>query len=785
MITNHFIKALLFIICITTVLFTIKEDVHSHGFYIVEKSHIHLPRPPHPPFPPHPIPPRPIHRFLPLELKEVKIAAKIRDQVAQTTLEQTFYNPSSRRVEGTYIFPIPENAEIESFQMEINGNMTKGEILNAKKAKEIYEKIVRESKDPALMEYSDKAIFKIRIFPIEPKKEKKIKIKYKELLKKDGRMNAYKFPLRAEKFLTKPVNQISLKISIDSENELKSIYSPSHKIDIEREGKKSALLSYKEKDILPENNFEILFSTHQDDELSIGFDFITYKEKGNETGYYAMLISPGNWRPDTLISKDVIFVLDSSGSMRVKKLDQAKSAINFCLKSLNKTDQFEIIRYSTETESLFGNLKSANKKNLNLAKDFIQNIEAGGGTAIEEALLEAIKTSTPKKLKDTKRPRQIIFITDGRPTIGETRTDKIIDRIIKAQHPIKKNTRIFSFGIGTDINTKLLDLISQKTKASTEYVLPGESIELKISGFYSKVAQPVMTNISIKNESSVRLSEEYPKDLPDLFKGDQLVTLGRYKINQENEENFRAFMQGSIAGKQIKFNLNEKINPNIDNAFIARLWATRKVGYLLEEMRLHGEIEELKDTVVKLARKWGIVTPYTSYLILEDEESRGVPIARQSIGNRKVTPKSNNITIQEARLIRRKIEAESFLGFSKNETGDSAVAASRASNELKSANQSGAFRDAYKESQYGNTNHNFKQQATRRIAGKTFFQNASGWIDSLASDESYKEEIKIKFASNLYFKLLYQRPENAKWLSVGTNLQIVIDEKLYDITNSE
>ena len=785
MITNHFIKALLFIICITTVLFTIKEDVHSHGFYIVEKPHIHPPRPPHPPFPPHPIPPRPIHRFLPLELKEVKIAAKIRDQVAQTTLEQTFYNPSNRRVEGTYIFPIPENAEIESFQMEINGNMTKGEILNAKKAKEIYEKIVRESKDPALMEYSDKAIFKIRIFPIEPKKEKKIKIKYKELLKKDGRMNAYKFPLRAEKFLTNPVNQISLKISIDSENELKSIYSPSHKIDIEREGKKSALLSYKEKDILPENNFEILFSTHQDDESSIGFDFITYKEKGNETGYYAMLISPGNWRPDTLIPKDVIFVLDSSGSMRVKKLDQAKAAINFCLKSLNTTDKFEIIRYSTETESLFGNLKSANKKNLNLAEDFIQNIEAGGGTAIEEALLEAIKTSTPKNVKDSKRPRQIIFITDGRPTIGETRTDKIIDRIIKTHHSIKKNTRIFSFGIGTDINTKLLDLISQKTKASTEYVLPEESIELKISRFYSKVAQPVMTNISIKNESSVRLSEEYPKDLPDLFKGDQLVTLGRYKINQKNEENFRAFMQGSIAGKQVKFNLNEKINPNRDNAFIARLWATRKVGYLLEEIRLHGESEELKDTVVKLARKWGIVTPYTSYLILEDEESRGVPIARQSIGNRKVTPKSNNITIQEARLIRRKIEAESFLGFSKNETGDSAVAASRASNELKSANQSGAFRDAYKESQYGNTNHNFKQQATRRIAGKTFFQNASGWIDSLASDESYKEEIKIKFGSDSYFKLLYQRPENAKWLSVGTNLQIVIDEKLYDITNSE
>ena len=498
-----------------------------------------------------------------------------------------------------------------------------------------------------------------------------------------------------------------------------------------------------------------------------------------------MLISPGNWRSNTLVQKDVIFVIDSSGSMRVKKLDQAKAAINFCLKSLNKGDQFEIIRYSTETESLFGNLKSANKKNLNLAKDFIQNIEAGGGTAIEEALLEAIKTSTFKNVKDSKRPRQIIFITDGRPTIGETRTDEIIARITKTHQPIKKNTRIFSFGIGTDVNTKLLDLISQKTKASTEYVLPEENIELKISRFYSKVAQPVMTNISIQNESTVRLSEKYPKDLPDLFRGDQLVILGRYKIHQKNENNFKAFMQGNMAGRQVKFNLSEKINSNKDNGFIARLWATRKVGYLLEEIRLHGESEELKDSVVKLARKWGIVTPYTSYLILEDEESRGIPISRQSIGNRQVTPKSNNITIQEARLMRRKIEAESFLGFSKNESGDSAVAASRASNELKSANQSGAFRDAYNESQYGNTNHDFKQQATRRIAGKTFFQNASGWIDSLASDESYRELIKIKFGSDSYFKLLYQAPENAKWLSVGTNLQIVINEKLYEITHSK
>ena len=169
--------------------------------------------------------------------------------------------------------------------------------------------------------------------------------------------------------------------------------------------------------------------------------------------------------------------------MRVKKLDQAKSALNFCLKSLNKNDQFEIIRYSTETEALFSDLKQANKRNIKSARDFIQSMQAGGGTAIEEALIKAINTSKSGKEKNSNRPKQIIFITDGRPTIGETRTDKIIDRLVRTQQTIKKNTRIFSFGIGTDINTKLLDLISQKTRASTEYVLPEENIELKDISF--------------------------------------------------------------------------------------------------------------------------------------------------------------------------------------------------------------------------------------------------------------------------------------------------------------
>ncbi len=772
-------KALIVVLCITSGLLSTQQNAQSHGFYIVDKPQI---SPPRPPFPPYPRPPRPIHRHLPLELNSVHINTKIEDQIAQTTIEQTFYNPSKERIEGTYMFPIPLNAKLTSIQMEVNGKMTKGELLDAKKAKELYENIVRNSKDPALMEYSGQSMFQVRLFPIEPGKEKKVKMKYKELLTKDGQITSYKFPLRYEKFLNKPIKKISVKVLMNTEKQFRTIYSPSHEITIERKGKRSAILKYEKNKVSPDTNFEILFSTKSEEESPISFDFITHREKDLKKGYYAMLVSPGIWESDQLVPKDVTFVIDSSGSMRVKKLDQAKDAINFCLSELNERDRFEIIRYSTELESLFGKLKQAKKQNLNRAKEFIKNLNAGGGTAIEEALLKAISTQSTEKTNKSPRQKQIIFITDGRPTIGETRTDKIIDRLSKIIEKNKSSPRIFTFGIGTDINTKLLDLVSQKTKASTEYVLPEENIEDKISRFYSKVAQPVMTEIKIKTDDNVRLSEQHPKDLPDLFKGDQLILIGRYQYNESEKEKVNFTISGNIGVKKVNLGFSKNIN-NIDtNQFIARLWGTRRVGYLLEEIRLHGENNELKNSVVSLARKWGIVTPYTSYLILEDEESRNVPIERQSIGNRITTPKDSQTTIKEAASMRRKLEANSFLKFRNQVSGDAAVAASRSSNQLKRANHPEVFRDAYNESQYGISDH-YEQQETKTMAGKTFFKHAQGWIDSRVPLQEHKRSVKIRFGSDEYFKIINQNVNNAKWLSLGTNIQVVIREILYEVVN--
>ena len=778
-------------ICFASCVTIIPEKSSAHGFIITDEPFIfhHPPRPPHPPFP---RPPRPIHRFLPLELRKNNVSVKIKNQVAHTTVEQTFYNPSRQRVEGTYMFPIPKDAKIEKFEMEVNGKMTEAELLDAKKAKQIYEKIVRESRDPALMEYSDHGMFKIRIFPIEPGKEKNIKIKYTEILKRDGRITSYHYAMRAEKFLSVPVKNVSVKVTIESDKELKSIYSPSHRINVNRKGKKRAVIGYEEENLIPDTNFELLLATDLHEESPIGFDFLTHNENESGQGYYAMLLSPGSWENKEAIPKDIVFAIDTSGSMRVKKLDQAKAALEFCIDQLNPEDRFDIIRYSTETETLFNKLRTAKEQQTKEAKEFVKGLKAGGGTAIEEALVLAIETISKQGNEKSIRPRQIIFITDGRPTIGETRTDKIIDRLVKKRQKIKGNMRIFSFGIGTDINTKLLDLISQETKASTEYVLPEENIEHKVSRFYEKVSQPVMANISIKTEGNVRLNEQHPNDLPDLFKGDQLVIFGRYKTKKkETDRNIRFELDGNIAGKKVNLKFETKIEKKSKNSFIPKLWATRRVGYLLEEIRLHGENKELKDEVVSLSRNWGIVTPYTSYLIIEDEESRGIPVAQQSMGNRlgfsklnsdsantiksKATPSS-----KDQNWFQRDLEKESFRRLSKNDSGSGAVAAARASEQLKQANQSKAFKSAYKEAQYGNQI-SFEQQATRTIAGKTFFQNEESWIDSLVPEQKDRTAKRLEFGSKEYFKLLNQDANTAKWLSVSVNMQIIINGTLYEI----
>jgi Ca-activated chloride channel family protein len=724
---------------------------------------------------------------MPLELRSQNVKVDIKEQVATTNIRQVFFNPSHQRLEGTFIFPIPRGAQIDKFSMEVNGKMQEAELLDAKKARKIYEDIVRRAKDPALFEYAQQGLFKVRIFPIEPRKEKEVKIKYTEVLPKDGNMVRYLYHLNLAKYSTRPIKDLSVKVEIESEaGEIKSVYSPSHEVEVKRHGKQRVVIGLEEENLKPDADLQLYYSLRGKDGGDVDVAAITHKEDADESGYFMLLVSPGAWADDKpAMPKDIVFVFDSSGSMRGKKIEQAKKAMEFCVGSLNPGDRFEIVRFSTEAEPVFGKLTKADAKAKKRATKFLGSVRAIGGTAIEEALETASEILAKKASKN--RPAQIIFLTDGQPTIGAIKEDVIINGLEKELEETKAKIRVFCFGIGTNVNVHLLDKITEKTNAVSQYVLPEENIETKVSRFYSKISEPVLTGLEVKIDGPDRINKLYPKELPDLFKGDQVVVTGRYESGKKDAT---ITLTGSMTGKERNFRYKANFpKTNDDNEFIPRLWATRRVGYLLEEIRLRGEKKELKEEVARLARKYNIVTPYTSYLILEDEARDGIALTRRShfgglrddrgVAFDSAAPAPAAWEALDSLIV---IEKEEYRKFSKDKSGEGAVRGAASGAELKNAkglaDLGRAVDSSYSSSDRGRANETIQSLI---IGGKTFHRAGDLWIDDDARDDKDKKIEELEFGSKEYFDFLAANPKLCRWLSVGNKVDLLDKGKIYRV----
>src|SRR5881397_2086839 len=303
-----------------------------------------------------PVPPPRIYQFCPLEVTRHQASVRINDQLAATSIEQDFFNPNDQRIEGTFLFPVPKGAQIKKFTMEIDGRPVEAELMSADKARGIYEDIVRKLKDPALLEYAGQDVFKVRIFPIEPRAAKRVSLSYTQLLKSDSGLIGFSYPLNTEKFSAKLIPDVSLKVEVETKRPLKSIYSPSHNVEIKRHGANKATVGYEARNVKPDADFQIYFAPEADD---IGVNLMTYRT-GSDEGYFLLLASPGIDAKETkVMPKEVVFVLDTSGSMAGKKLEQAKKALLFCVENLNDSDRFEVMRFSTETDTVFNKLAEA------------------------------------------------------------------------------------------------------------------------------------------------------------------------------------------------------------------------------------------------------------------------------------------------------------------------------------------------------------------------------------------------------------------------------------------
>ena len=712
----------------------------------------------------------------------MQVRIHIHDQVAVTTVEEEFYNPSPVRLEGTFIFPVPKGAHLDKFSMEIDGRQVPAELLKADQARHIYEDIVRRLRDPALLEYAGRDVFKARIFPIEPHGTKRVSLSYTQLLPADNGLVGYTLPLNTEKFSAKPLRNLSVKLDLESSRPLKSIYSPTHAVEIRREGAQRATIGYEASEVEPESDFTLYFAPEKDE---LGLNLLTQRGSGEE-GYFLLLASPGvDVKEAQVLPKDVVFVLDTSGSMAGRKLEQAKKALQFCVDSLKEKDRFELIRFSTEVEPLFSKLVAADRPNRARAEEFVHGLRAMGGTAIDDALRQALQVQArpdPESKPATGRPFVVVFLTDGCPTVGTTDEDQIVADV---KQESAGHTRIFCFGIGTDVNTHLLDRITEQTHAASQYVLPQEDLELKVSSFFAKIREPVLANPTLKFTGDIRVSKLYPSPLPDLFKGEQLVLVGRYSGHGDSA----LVLEGTVNGKTRRFTYEASFpEASTGNEFIPRLWATRRVGYLLDEIRLHGESAELRDEVTDLARRYGIVTPYTAYLIVEDERRRDVPVPMRSLHGL-----DRDSGAREA-------ASQAWGSFKDERSGASAVGGARLGLALKSADAAApaaattalessralglpepGLRSGTQPPDSGKARLLQYAQQTRFVAGKNFFQNEGQWIDSAVQSHPHAKRVRIQFGSPEYFNLVAQEPQALPWLALGRQVQFVLENTVYQI----
>lgn len=648
-----------------------------------------------------------------MSVKYHRVTVDIQDQIAHSEVDQVFLNDTDvDSVEGMYIFPLPKDAAFSDFSMFVDGEELHAEVLNADSARAIYESIVRRNRDPALLEYLGTGLFRARVYPIRAHGEKRIKISYSELLSYDADIYRYLYPLSTEKFSARPLEDVSVQVTLTSSNPIKTIYSPSHPISVQKIDDFNAIVIYAEENVTPDRDFILYYTVSSDD---IGMNVMVHHPPG-EDGFYLFMAAPKFEIQETdVVTKRLLFVFDRSGSMSGDKILQAKEALRFSVTNLNPQDFFNLIDFSSEVRQFKGNPVEANSVNKQEALNYIDRFSATGRTNINQALLAALAQMKPDELSN-----MMIFLTDGQPTVGQTDNEVIRENVKNAN---TYNARLFVFGVGYDVNTHLLDHLAEDNHGVTTYVRPDENIEVAVSAFFSKINHPVLSNLSL-DYGSISVYDPFPRELPDLFQGSQIIEFGRYR----NSGNTTITLSGDVNGRAQSFQqITEFPAESLNNDFIPRLWATRKVGYLLNEIRLNGETQELIDEIVALGKRYGIITPYTSFLILED------------------TPAADN-----------------FSGL-RDQTGESAVSDASAIGNYRDANNPGAV----------------MSELVRYVGNKTFFMRDSFWVDV-----EYRGEetiVDVEFAGDRYFDLLANKPHLGPYFSIGKNVVVSFETIVYKV----
>ncbi len=554
-----------------------------------------------------------------IERLRTDVQVRIEGRVARVVVNEWFKNHGARMGEGDYLYPVPAGAVFESFSLYQGEEELRGEIMDADQARAIYEEIVRRRRDPALIELAGHGLLRARVFPIEAGDTRRVTLRYSQLLDRAGDAHQFRYAAGVEhtarcgtgdRILVTRCGgdppELSIRVVVDEGEQYLEPFSPTHALNHRRDD--GQLVVDAEGTVT--GRFALFLPLARE---GLGLTVATHRPVGDE-GYFMLTLSPG--RGEILSDpRDVTVVLDVSGSMSGEKIRQAQTALNSLLGTLAPRDRFRLIAFSNSVRPFSADWTAASAEEVARARRWVNALQADGGTNIGAALEEALRLETPGN-----RLPLVIFLTDGIPSVGEMSMDAIASRA-EAQ---RGRRRVFAFGVGNDVNTHLLDRLTAAGRGSTSYVQPGESVERPLSTLAVKIRHPVLTDLMLA-DAPVEIQEIYPVQIPDVFAGEELVLFGRYSGpvadgGVDESGNGRLVLNGRRGGETEEFTVGAHF-PELatENAFIPRLWASRKLGHLTRQIWIEGPSESLIDEIRRTALRYGLPSEYTSYLVMEQE----------------------------------------------------------------------------------------------------------------------------------------------------------------------
>ncbi|MEC7565936.1 MAG: VIT domain-containing protein [Planctomycetota bacterium] len=717
--------------------------------------------------PPTPVPPPALHSY---HIKSLDVRTNLVDQIARVQISQEFENTSNRTIEASFVFPLPYDGAIDQLTLLVGNKEYEAKLLDRDEARRIYEGYIRRNQDPALLEWMGSGLFKTSVFPIPPGQTRRVTIRYSQICRQVQGMTEWLLPLRTTRHTTHPIEHVSVEVAISSKTEIKSVYSPTHTVGVKRATEKTALVRFEQNNVVPDTDLRLFYDVGKQ---AIGASVLSYRPDSGDDGYFMMFLSPEiEAQQREALRKNVVFVVDRSGSMTGEKMKQAKEALRFVINNLNANDLFNIVAYDSEVETFAPELQRYGKSSRDKALGFVEGIFAGGSTNIDGALQSALEMLT-----DDQSPNYLVFLTDGIPTVGETNVARIVDNSRQAN---RVRARVCCFGVGYDVNSLLLDKLARTGFGQSVYVRPDENIEAKVAEFYSRIEAPVLTDMKIKIEvDGVKVAQGnavnrvYPRNLYDLFAGDQLVLVGRYK----HAGNAKVVLTGKVNGESQRFDfpasLVRKSNSR-NQSFVEKLWAVRRIGEIIDQIDLQGRNNELMDELIELSRRHGILTPYTSFLADENSVSRDVDANRVQASRA-----LNDLSLESGKegfaQRRQKAAFQAAGGPSAGGLSGGLAVPGQRSN----ANGDVTFRDAV-------TQREVKVASLKQIGGKSFYLESKQWVDSTATEKQITSAQTLQRYSKLYFELASRHgPSVGQYLSLSGTVIVVIDGQAYKVIDSK